>query len=301
MDTSDNANTSITVVIPAYNEGLVIGSVVLNTRQYAAHVIVVDDGSKDNTSEIARLAGAEVITLEKNGGKAAAMMVAFARAKEIGAVATVMLDGDGQHDPAEIPSVAAPVLDGRADLVVGSRFLKCDRSEEIPTYRMFGQKVLNVATNVSFGMRCSDSQSGYRALSRKALDNLDFPTNGYAIESEMLAQFAKRDLVMVEVPINVAYDVPHNHKMNPMKHGLSVLSSIIQLVSIRRPLYCFGAPGIVLTVIGVVLAYQALVNSVNTGHWAPTLTLTAMLLLVMGLLLCSVALILYSISALMRK
>jgi glycosyltransferase involved in cell wall biosynthesis len=84
VDNSDNAKNSITVVIPAYNEGLVIGSVVLNARQYAAHVIVVDDGSSDNTSEIARLAGAKVITLEKNAGKSNAMMIVFARAKEIG-------------------------------------------------------------------------------------------------------------------------------------------------------------------------------------------------------------------------
>ena len=83
MDTSD-AQKSITVVIPAYKEGLVIGSVVLNARQYAGHVIVVDDGSKDNTSEIARLAGAEVITLEENAGKSHAMMQGFARAREIG-------------------------------------------------------------------------------------------------------------------------------------------------------------------------------------------------------------------------
>jgi len=83
LDTSD-ANISITVIIPAYNEGLVIGSVVLNARQYAAHVIVVDDGSLDDTSEIAGLAGAEVITLAENAGKSNAMMIAFARAKEIG-------------------------------------------------------------------------------------------------------------------------------------------------------------------------------------------------------------------------
>jgi len=301
MDTSDKANTSITVVIPAYNEGLVIGSVVLNARQYAAHVIVVDDGSSDNTSEIARLAGAEVITLEKNAGKSNAMMIVFARAKEISSPATVMLDGDGQHDPAEIPIVAEPVLAGRADLVVGSRFLNAKDSDEIPGYRQFGQKVLNKATNVSSGMKCSDSQSGYRALSRKALENLDFAANGYSIESEMLAHFAKRGLVITEVPITVTYDVPHKHKMNPVKHGLSVLSSIIQLVTIKRPLLCFGVPGFLLTIIGAVLCYQALFFSVNMGHWDPTLTLVAMMMLVMGMLLCSVALILYSISAILRK
>lgn len=300
MDTAD-ANTAITAIIPAYNEGLVIGSVVLNARQYAGHVIVVDDGSKDNTSEIARLAGAEVITLEQNAGKSHAMMIAFARAKEIGSPATVMLDGDGQHDPAEIPAVAAPVLAGAADLVVGSRFLNAKDSEEIPGYRQFGQKVLNKATNVSSGMKCSDSQSGYRALSRKAMENMDFAANGYGIESEMLAHFAERGLVITEVPITVTYEVPHKHKMNPVKHGLSVLGGIIQLVSIKRPLVCFGVPGFILTVVGIFMAVQAFDIVAKTGVWSTNVTLVAMMMLLMGMLLIITALILFSISALMRK
>lgn len=301
MDTSENVNKSITAVIPAYNEGLVIGSVVLNARQYAGHVIVVDDGSKDNTSAIAKLAGAEVITLEQNAGKSHAMMIAFARAKEIGSAATVMLDGDGQHDPAEIPIVSAPVLAGAADLVVGSRFLNPADSDEIPGYRQIGQKVLNKATNVSSGMKCSDSQSGYRALSRKAMENLDFAANGYGIESEMLAHFAERGLVITEVPITVTYEVPHKHKMNPVKHGLSVLSSIIQLVSIKRPLFCFGLPGFALTIAGIFMAVQAFDIVAKTGIWSTNVTLVAMLMLLMGMLLIITALILYSISALMRK
>ena len=90
----------VCVIIPAYNEGLVIGSVVLEARQFGETVIVVDDGSSDKTAEIARLAGAEVIVMEKNSGKAHAMLVGFARAEDVGAAATVMLDGDGQHNPA---------------------------------------------------------------------------------------------------------------------------------------------------------------------------------------------------------
>jgi len=296
-----NPNNSITVVIAAFNEGVVIGSVVLDARQYASHVIVVDDGSSDKTAEIAGLAGADVIILEKNGGKSHAMMQGFARAREIGSVATVMLDGDGQHDPSEIPLVAEPVLAGRADLVVGSRFINDKDSEKIPAYRQIGQKVLNSATNISSGRKCSDSQSGYRALSGKALENLDFPTNGYGIESDMLAHFAERGLVIAEVPINVTYDVPHKHKMNPLKHGLSVLNSIIQIISFRKPMLSFGVPGFAVTVIGAALAYQALLFSVETGAWAPTLTLVSLIMVLMGMLLMSVALILYALTRFTRK
>ena len=182
---------SFAVVVPAYNEGLVIGSVVLQARKHADRVIVVDDGSSDRTAETARLAGADVIRFEENGGKARAMMAGFARARELGYEAVVMLDGDGQHDPEEIPAVAAPVLAGVADLVIGSRFL--DVKANIPAYRRAGQTVLNGFTNLSVDggtFATTDSQSGFRALSRRALENLTFASEGYSIESDMIAHFA---------------------------------------------------------------------------------------------------------------
>ena len=162
----------LAAIIPAYNEGLVIGSVVLQARQHADRVIVVDDGSSDRTAAIARLAGADVIEMPENGGKAKAMMAGFARARDLGYEVVVMLDGDGQHDPDEIPVVAAPVLAGEADLVIGSRFL--NSGADIPRYRVAGQKVLNGFTNLSTrvhggdGFSTTDSQSGFRALGRRA-------------------------------------------------------------------------------------------------------------------------------------
>ena len=159
----EQSSDDIVVLIPAFNESLVIGSVVLQARKYASRVIVVDDGSADNTSEVAGLAGAEVITMPQNVGKASAMMAGFARARELNAKATVMMDGDGQHFASDIPVVAAPVLSGEADMVVGSRFLETGTGEEeIPAYRRIGQKVLNEATNLSSDVKCSDSQSGFR-------------------------------------------------------------------------------------------------------------------------------------------
>ena len=113
----------VTAVIPAYNEELFIGSIVLKARQIVDRVIVIDDGSTDRTSELATYAGAEVIHLDKNMGKAHALLLGLKRAQDLGSTAAVSLDGDGQHKAREIPDVVRPVLDGRADLVIGPGFL----------------------------------------------------------------------------------------------------------------------------------------------------------------------------------
>ncbi|HJJ47883.1 MAG TPA: glycosyltransferase family 2 protein [Methanocorpusculum sp.] len=291
----------IVVLIPAYNESLVIGSVVLQAKQYADAVVVVDDGSKDNTSEIARLAGAIVITMEKNEGKAHAMDVGFSYLQEHRPKVTVMMDGDGQHMASDIPALAAPVLAGEADLVVGSRFMEEGGEEDIPAYRKMGQRVLNSATNMSSSYKCSDSQSGFRALSREALRHVNFASSGYGFESDMLAHFSDLGLKMCDVPITVRYDVPNMHKMNPIKHGLSVLSGIFQLFTFKHPLVCFGVPGVFIAAIGVVLAVQAFEIVGKTGIWAPTVTIVAIMMVMMGLLLISVAIILYSISRVIKR
>jgi glycosyltransferase involved in cell wall biosynthesis len=114
----------VVVVIPAYNEELVIGSVVLKTCRIVHKVIVVDDGSKDRTAEVARYAGAEVIRLDENHGKAHALLLGLKRAHDLGCTAAISIDGDSQHTITDIPRVVQPVLDGKADLVIGSRFLE---------------------------------------------------------------------------------------------------------------------------------------------------------------------------------
>lgn len=289
------------VVVPAYNEALVIGSVVLQAQKHSDRVIVVDDGSADRTAAVARLAGADVIEMPENGGKAKAMMAGFARARELGYEAVVMLDGDGQHDPDEIPAVAAPVLVGEADLVIGSRFL--DIKADIPKYRIAGQKVLNGFTNLSVdgGFATTDSQSGFRALSRRALENLTFASEGYNIESDMIAHFAPLDLRMTEVPITVTYDVPHKHKKNPLSHGFGVLTKIMELIGYRRPLLVFGIPGSVIAFFGIGLEIYTFseLYRVNQFHYIIfTLGLTA---LILGLLLISSGLILNFLVSMIKR
>ncbi len=286
----------LVVVIPAYNEGSVIGSVALQARQHADRVIVVDDGSSDRTAAISRLAGADVIRLEENGGKAHAMMTGFARARDLGYDAVVMLDGDGQHDPTEIPAVAAPVLAGKADLVIGSRFL--DIKADIPKYRIAGQKVLNGFTNLSVeggGFATTDSQSGFRALSRRALENLTFSSEGYNIESDMIAHFAPLGLAMTEVPISVNYDVPNKHKLNPVSHGFGVLARIVGLIGYRQPLLTFGIPGVLFTLAGIGAEIYTFSEFYQSGQFHYIVFTGGFAALILGLLLVMSGLILNSL------
>jgi glycosyltransferase involved in cell wall biosynthesis len=149
--------------IPCYNEGLAIGSVVLKASRHVDEVLVVDDGSTDDTAEIAKEAGDAVIAHDGNKGKGRAVKNALRYAIEHGFDALVLLDGDGQHGPREIPKLLEPLTNDAADLVIGFRTFG-----QMPAYRRVGRKVLDRAT----GGPVRDSQSGFRALNRHAIELL---------------------------------------------------------------------------------------------------------------------------------
>lgn len=289
----------VLVAIPCYNEGLTIGSLVLKARAHVDEVLVIDDGSSDDTAAIARLSGASVLVHERQQGKGAGVLDAMAYARERGYAVLVLIDGDGQHNPDEVPAVAAPVLEAGADLVIGSRFLGTDA--EIPLYRRFGQIVLNVFTNASSDFKSSDSQSGFRALSERALEaSKTFVSEGYNVESDMIAFLSARDLAIVEVPISVRYEVPHKHKKNPITHGFGVLTNIASLIGARSPLLFFGTPGLVLLALGVVIDTWAIARFSATEQVPVLLSVVGGLFTVVGLLLIGAAIVLKSMSMLLR-
>ncbi|MCD4685183.1 MAG: glycosyltransferase family 2 protein [Anaerolineae bacterium] len=243
--------TSPTIaVIAAYNEDRFIGSVVLKTRPYVDQVLVIDDGSTDDTTRVAAAAGATVIQHEQNQGKAEAINTGLRRARALNAGIVVLLDADGQHNPTEIPDLITPIQADEADLVVGSRFLGV--RSQIPRWRILGQHALTVATNVASGVTLTDSQSGFRALSNRALNALQFrPEGGFFIESEMQFQVREHQLSVKEVPVQMTYDEPS--KRNPFAHGMQVVNGIIALVSQHRPLFFFGVPGSIMILLGLLL------------------------------------------------
>ena len=284
-------------LIPAYNEERFIGSLVLTVQDYVDIVVVVDDGSRDRTAEIAERAGATVVRHTVNQGKTAGVNTGFAFARSLHPAAVVMLDGDGQHSAHDIPRVLAPVLQGTADVVIGSRFL--DIKSSIPAYRQVGQHGLTAMTNAASGVNVSDSQSGFRAFSRAALDVLHFGQGGFSIESEMQFLIHEHKLRLAEAPINVTY--AEKAKRNPVRHGLQVVNGIMRLVGQVRPLLFFGASGLALLLAGLLLGLHIVDVFTHTNQLAVGYGLITVILLVVGMLLMFAGVILHSVRAMILE
>lgn len=144
----------------------------------------------------------------------------------------VTIDGDGQHNPDEIPKLIEPIAEGNADFVNGSRYLY-GFEKNTPAYRRVGQKVLDIATNITAGTSVTDSQSGFRAFRGKTIECYKFRDPGFGIESEMIADAAENNLKITEVPITVKYDVENSSTKGPVTHGVGVLLKIIKDKIIR--------------------------------------------------------------------
>ncbi len=245
---SQPSSPRIVVGMPAFNEEKYIGSIVLQVRQHADQVIVVDDGSTDRTARVAELAGASVVKHGVNKGYGNAIRSLLAEAKKQNADILVILDADSQHNPEDIPSLVKAVSGG-ADVVIGSREMQ---ENKIPAYRRIGQKVLTKLTHIASRRKLSDTESGFRAYSRKAIDSLELKEGGMAISSEIVSAAAAKGLKIAEVPISVTY-TKDSSTLNPIAHGLGVLNRIMVMISERRPLLVFGTCGAIFMFFGLVL------------------------------------------------
>ena len=214
----------VVAVIPCLNEAEYIEDIVTGTRKYVDRVVVIDDGSTDNTADIARTAGAEIISHQKRMGAGAATRDGFTYAHQIGADILVTLDGDGQHDPAEIPLLLEPIISGKADMVIGSRFL---RQAKIRAYRKFGIDIITFLVNFGQTVKFTDSQCCFRAHSKKLVDSIVIQDNSFGFSVEILIQARKQQIRIVEVPVSCIYH-DHGSTTNPLVHGLSVALSVIK-------------------------------------------------------------------------
>lgn len=196
----------VIAVIPAYREEGRIGAVIKAVAPFVATVVVVDDGSGDGTGAAAQAAGAVVLTHAINRGQGAALKTGNAAALALGADVVVHLDADGQHDPAAVPTLLAPLEEGKADVVYGSRFYG-EKAVGMPTGRRFALDVARLFSIVALGVPSgfTDPQSGCRAMTAEAVRRLDFRQDRMAHASELLMMLAKSGLRWREVPIRVKY------------------------------------------------------------------------------------------------
>jgi glycosyltransferase involved in cell wall biosynthesis len=286
----------IVAAIPCFNEARFIGSVVVRAKKFVDSVIVIDDGSTDATAEIAWAAGADVYQHGRNQGYGAAIRSAIEKGRQLNADILVIIDGDGQHDSSDIPEVVKPIIEGKADVVVGSRFLGTGKKP--PMFRRVGQRILTIATNVGSKQVVSDSQSGFRAYSSKALKALNLTEDGMSVSSEMQFAISKSGLTVAEMPINVSY--LEKAKRNPVGHGVGVLSRVIVLISLRQPLLLLGLPGLAFMAGGLFLGIRVLLRYDEFGQLAVGNAFGAVLLILVGLLTLFTALMLQAMKELMR-
>jgi len=286
----------ILVCIPAFNEAGRIGDIIERAKKYATEVIVCDDGSVDNTSEIAKAAGATIIRHTRNKGYGAALKTLFIAARRKNADIMITLDSDGQHNPDEIPLFLEPILNNGFDMVIGSRFLNDNDRKKVPVYRSIGIKT--ITRTISY-TNVSDAQSGFRAYSKNALLKIDPFEEGMPVSTEILLRAKEKNLTIKEIPITVNYDLENTSSHNPISQGVGVLFSVIQFISLRHPLTFYGLPGIALLVVSGVflnITFQLL----NTTKFVSiNMILIAVGAAVIGMVLLATGTILYTTRAML--
>lgn len=216
---------TVYIIIPVYNEARNIIPVIENCKRAGfAHILIVDDGSYDNTKILAEKCGVEVISHIINRGQGAAVQTGIIAALEKGADIIVTMDGDQQFNPSNIPGIIAPLLKDEADIVIGSRFKQKNR---IPFTRRFFNQIANLITFLLSGIWLSDSQSGFKGFSRKAAEKIDIHTSGYEFCTEIVREIASLKLKYMEIPVDVYYTEDSLKKGQNFAQGIKTAMKLL--------------------------------------------------------------------------
>jgi len=293
----------ILAVIPCFNEERSIGSLVIKTRRFVDEVLVIDDGSNDETARIAEELGATVIRHPKNLGKSAGIKTGFSYMLKHDYDQVVTLDGDGQHNPNEIPEVMSKLSDS-VDVSIG---LRCGSRTEMPLWRKVGKRVLDYTTSFGSNGVLTDSQSGFRAFSQKAVRKILPKLKGHAFttESEQLLIAAESGLRIGSSPITCKYHSVGSgndtSSKSPASHGFGVLAQLIYLIAEKHPLLFIGVPGFVLLLISLFLGIITLQVYNASGVFPISYALITGVVLMLGALGLFMGLLLNTIPNIVRR
>ena len=289
----------IIIGIPAFNEEKNIASIITKLMNITDTIIVCNDGSNDLTSEIAEKMGAVVINHKKNLGYGGAIRSIFLKAKELDGDILVTFDADGQHRIEDIENVTTPIINQEAELVIGSRFLD-DSEKEVPQYRKVGIKLITKITNASIKEKLTDSQSGFRAYSKKVIDELNPSELGMGISTEILIKASSKNFKILEVPIKILYS-GDTSTHNPISHGSSVILSTIKYTSIEHPLKFYGIPSIIFFIVGISFTYLSAQYYAEIGRLNTNLTIVAAGTILIAIVLLLTSILLYTLVSVVRE
>mgnify|MGYP002279234000 CR=1 FL=1 len=291
---------TVVVGIPAYNAADSIGQVVERAAAFSDEVVVVDDGSRDETAACAREAGATVVVHERNRGYGGALKTLFRQAVDREAAHLVVIDADGQHDPADIPVLVETQTRADVDIVIGSRYVG-ERTTDIPLVRSVGLAVINNLTNASLGkLRPSgfirDTQSGYRSYSLYAARSLASDRsigNNMGASTDILYHAHRNRLSVSEVETTISYDVENASSQGSVSHGLDLLKNIFWVIEYGRPILILGLPGVLITLLGITSTVLLLAQFSQTGVLDPVRLIPPILFAIGGTLLCIAAVMMH--------
>jgi glycosyltransferase involved in cell wall biosynthesis len=305
---TDNENNrkrhAIVAIIPAYNESESIGKIVSETNNYVNSVIVVDDGSSDNTAEVAASMNASVVRNRYNSGKGAALKRGLIECLRFNPDIIVTLDADGQHDPAEIPKLVEPIVTEEADVVIGSRFGGDSRTHlEIPRYRRIGLSFIDFMNRKLANSNIQDTQSGFRAYAKNVLTLMSqYSSTGFGAETEQLATAELFGLGIVEIPVTIRYKgLKNTSKQNPWLHGTRIMSTILDIAVEKRPLLFFGLPGVILMLASIITTIMVARLYNQETYFSIPLTLVALGFALLGFMLILISLVMYELKKIRER
>jgi glycosyltransferase involved in cell wall biosynthesis len=299
IETSQTRHWGICAIVPAYNEAEKIAPVLVKLDHQVNWILVVDDGSSDLTSEVAVRCNAEVIRHERNLGKGAALRSGLEWAMKHNFDFLVTIDGDGQHDPNDIPKLLAPLKSGEADVVNGSRI-----SPEMPRHRRMANGFLNFLAKRNSRSKefVQDSQSGFRAYNMRAIHKLrDFVIDGMGVDSELISLAFRNGLRVKEINVATTYD-ENTPTHNPVRQAVDIIIAIVSDLSFKNPLRYLAFPGIILMLAGT-LCFGALVTDYFTmkHYFSIPFTLLSILTLGPGTVMAVTGILLHAIDHAVKR
>ncbi len=272
----DRKDVKVITVIPAYNEELNIGDVITKAFKHSDQVIVINDGSTDETEKKAKEARALVKSHIVNRGLGITIRDGVTEALKLGADIIVIIDADGQYDADQIPDLLKPILDGKADLVLGSRFM--GTISYMPRLKRFGNKIITLIVRNLMNIDITDAQTGFRAIKREVFEHISLAAD-YTYTQEMIIRAVAEGFHIEDVPVNFYKRKSGKSRLirDPAEYGLNTAMTMLRAYRDYRPMTLFGTIGVLMmligTLIGLYIVYEFFVlGTFETGQRLVTLS-----------------------------